>query len=488
MMPSMNAMANVLARRMTAFVAVGCIAGCTGGGPDYVKPTTEVPPVWTEQQVTAASAETAERLKDWWKDFHDPELTRLVGDVIGGNLQLQMARQRLIEARDERRVADSAEYPQINAGAQGGLANSSTTLQDPPGIGGYRTYAFGLDASWELDIFGGTRRSEEAAEANIGAAIEDRRAILVALLSEFASDYATLRATQLRIKIAQDNVGIAKSALDFTQTEFARGLTTSLAVAQAQSQLDTVRSDLPTLRAQVARLTHAIAVLTGRFPGALEKELSVPAPVVPVPPTLPLTLPSEVVANRPDIRRAERRLAASTARIGVAVSQLYPHFSIPVTLMPTTSYLSEAFSAASLAWSIGLSAGGSVYDGGKRTARIDEAKAEAESDRLAYRQTVLTALREVEDALVTLQSEAQRRDSLQSAATNSQLAADRARRLYGAGLTDFLNVLTSERSVFAAQDQLVLSDLARVEQVITLYRSLGGGWQAVNFSDEVAAK
>jgi NodT family efflux transporter outer membrane factor (OMF) lipoprotein len=471
-------------RRAFALIVAALAAGCTVG-PDYEKPELKLPPGWTEQRIDAANTQVARHLKDWWTEFHDPVLTQLVDDVIAGNLQLQMARQRLVEARAERTVAGAAEYPQIDAGAQAADAASSTTLQWPPGNGDYRTYAFGFDASWELDIFGGTKRAEQAADAGVGASIEDRRAILVTLLAELATDYATLRATQLRTVIAMRNVDTASHAVDLTTTEFARGLTTSLAVAQARAQMEAVRAVLPTLRAQSARLTHAIAVLTGRFPGELEAQLSVPKPIVPVPPALPLSLPSEVVANRPDIQRAERRFAAATARVGVAVSQLYPHFSIPLMLMPTTSYLHEAFSAASLVWSVGLSASENLYDGGQRTARIDEARAAAEIERISYRQTVLTAFREVEDALINFQTETQRRASLQAAAADSQAAFDRAQRLYTAGLTDFLNVLSTERTLYAAQDQVALSDLARVQQVITLYQALGGGWQAVTFGDEI---
>lgn len=453
-------------------------------GPDYQKPELALPAGWTEQRIDTANEAAAGRLKDWWTEFHDPVLTQLIGDVISGNLRLQMARQRLIQARAERIVAGAAEYPQIDAGAQAADAASSTTLQWPPGNGDYRTYAFGFDASWELDFFGGTKRGEQAADAGIGASIEDRRAILVTLLAELATDYATLRATQLRIVIATRNVDTARHAVDLTTTEFGHGLTTSLAVAQAQAQLESVRATVPTLRAQEARLTHAISLLTGRFPGELEAQLSVPEPIVPVPPKLPLSLPSEVVANRPDIQRAERRFAEATARVGVAVSQLYPHFSIPLMLMPTTSYLHQVFSAASLVWSVGLSASGNLYDGGQRTARVGEARAAAEIARIDYRQTVLTAFGEVEDALVNFKTETERRASLQAAAADSQTAFDRAERLYAAGLTDFLNVLSTERTLYAAQDQVALSDLARVQQVITLYQSLGGGWQAVPFDDE----
>ncbi len=473
-------------RRRTVGVMLALyLAGCTVG-PDYVKPDLNPPQTWTERDIDATAA-AASGVKDWWVEFHDPVLTHLVDEAIAGNLQLQMARQRLLEAQAERTVAGAADYPRIDALALGELANSPTTLQWPPGNGRYREYSFGFDASWELDIFGGRKRAEQAADADVDASIEDRRAVLVALLSELATEYATLRATQVRTSIAEQNLEVARHVSDLVNTEFARGLTTNVAVAQARAQMESVQAALPALRAQSARLTHAIAVLIGRFPGELQTLLAAPAQVVPAPPPLPLSLPSEVVANRPDIRRAERRYCAATARIGVAVSDLYPHFSIPLTLTPTTSYLHDAFSGASLLWMAGVSASTNVYQGGRRTALVDEAKAAAEIERVAYRQTVLTAFREVEDALASTQAEAQRRESLQAAAVDSEAAEDRAQRLFAAGLIDSLTVLSTERALFAARDQLALSDLARVQQIILLYQALGGGWQAVSFGDETAS-
>ena len=471
------------AKRLAAGALAAVLAGCTVG-PNYQQPSMTLPPGWTEQRITAANADDAASLEQWWLNFHDPALTQLVTDVIAGNLQLQQAQQRLLEARAARTIAGSADYPQISAGAVASLASSSETLTWPPGIGAYRTYGLGFDASWELDFFGGTRRAKEAADADVDAVIEQRRAILVTLISQMATDYATLRATQQRIGIAQKNVAIAKRAFDLTSTSFARGLTTDLAVSQARARLEAVNATVPLLQAAAEREIHAIAVLTGRFPGELTAQLATPAPVVPVPPALPLSVPSEVVANRPDIRHAERVLHSDTAKIGVAVSDLYPHFSIPLTLMPTTSYLHEAFTAASLVWAVGLSASQGVYEGGKRTAKVDAAKAATQADLEQYRQTVLTAFREVEDTLTTMQAETQRRASLQSAARDSEKAAGEAERLYAAGLTDFLNVISTEGTEYAAEDQLALSDLARVQQVINLYQSLGGGWQAVTFGDE----
>jgi NodT family efflux transporter outer membrane factor (OMF) lipoprotein len=476
----------VTRRHLGALLLAALLGACTVG-PNYVPPHPKLPQNWTEQPATPGEEATAaEQLKSWWTQFHDPELNRLVGEAIGGNLTLQMARQRLIEARAERTVAAAAAYPQVGFGAAASDANSSTTVIWPPGNGIYPTYQIGFDASWELDIFGGTRRAVQAADATIGATIEDRRAILVSLLAELADDYATLRATQLRISIAQGNEVLAQHLLDLTTTEFTRGLAGDLAVSQARAELETVQSALPALQAQEARLTHAIAVLLGTFPGGMEQELSRPAPTMPTTPNLPLSLPSEVVANRPDIRETERRFAAATARIGVAVAQLYPHFTIPLTMTPTSSYIHEMFSAASLVWSAGLTLAQPIYQGGRLSGQVKEARAAAMSDRLAYQQTVLTSFREVEDALVSYSSETQRDQKLSAAVADSRIAVDRAQRLYAAGLTDFLNLLTTERGLYAAEDQAALSDLARVQQLIALYKSLGGGWQSVSFNDDQA--
>jgi NodT family efflux transporter outer membrane factor (OMF) lipoprotein len=472
--------ANRRASRTAALLATLAVAACKLG-PNYEKPHQPHPPDWTEQHVTEQQSQaTLARLRQWWQEFDDPELNRLVDSAIAGNLDLAIARQRLASSRAERTIAGAAAYPQIAAQTMGGLANSSTTLQYPPGNGEYRTYSLGFDAAWELDIFGGTKRAEEAAEADVQASIEDRRAILVSLLAELATDYAALRAAQQRIAIAERAIAVAQRALDLTSTEFDRGLTTSLAVAEASAQVRLVQAGVPPLRGEVARLTHAIAVLTGRFPGELEAELTAPGPTVPTPPALPVTLPSEVIANRPDIARAERRWAAATARIGAAIAQRYPHFSIPLTLEPTSSYLSELFQGASLVWSVGLSATAPIYQGGRLRAREQEARANAEAAAITYRQTVLTAFREVEDALVTYRTDTERSATLQSAVADDRTAEDHARRLYEAGLTDFLNVLTTERTLYAAEDEEALSDLARVRQLIALYKALGGGWQAAN--------
>jgi NodT family efflux transporter outer membrane factor (OMF) lipoprotein len=457
------------------------LAACTVG-PDYRKPQLALPGDFTEPQLRAATQARAGQLQNWWRSFNDPTLDRLVTAMLAQNLQIRIAAQRLTEAAAERRIALSADLPQIDAGATASLDNSSTTLQYPPGIGGYRAYELGFDASWELDIFGGNRRAVQAADRTLEAAADDRRATLVALLGELARAYAALRASQARQAIAERNIGVARQSLGVTQLGYTRGISSNLAVAQASAELETEQAALPLLQDQQAKLIDAIAVLLGDFPVDLRASLGAPAPPLRLPPSIPASLPSEVIANRPDIARAERILAADTARIGVAVANLYPHFSIPLLLMPQTSYLRYVFTASSLAWSIGFSATETIYHGGRERAKVDEARAVAQADLLAYRQTVLTAFREVEDALIDLQTASARLALLHKAAADSRLAESRAARLFAAGLADYLQVLTTQRAVVAAEDAEQQAQLAQTQAIITLYQSLGGGWQGVTFA------
>ena len=462
------------------------LAACTVG-PDYQPDPLPLPPAWTESQ-QAAEAAAIERLKSWWSEFHDPLLDRLVAQAIAGNYDLKIARQRLVQARAQRAIAGAADYPQIHAGGSRSNSNSSTTVEYPPGIGQFHTWTAGFDASWELDIFGGTARAKEAADAEIGAALEDRRAVLVSLLGELADAYAALRVSQLRLAIAEHNIEVARKAVSLTQTQFDRGFGTELDLAQARAQQETVESGVPPLDASIARAIHAIALLQGQFPeqlGDLEAELRKTGPMLEVPKSLPLSLPSQVVENRPDIRRAERSYAAANARIGVATAAEFPDFSIPLLFEPTSSAIHTLFEARSINWSIGPAVSQLIFDGGKTDAQIEAAKAAAEAARLAYEETVQSGFREVEDALINYRTEARRLVTLQAASGDDRTVLDQATKLYGAGLTDFLKVLDAERSAYAADDVEAQSRYAEVTDVIALFKALGGGWQAVPFDDEV---
>ena len=455
------------------------MSGCTVG-PDFMAPKLDLPPQFTERPATPAEiALTDAQLTRWWTSFDDPTLDRLIDEAVAGSIDLQVARQRLIEAREQRIETAAGALPQVDFGSEVARARASTTLEYPPGFGNYHAYQLGFDASWELDIFGENRRATEAATAQVGASIADRRAILTSLLSEVAADYAGLRAAQLRLHIAQDNVNTAQQVVSLAAQEESQGVGTTLSTLQARAQLEQTQSTLPGLRAQIAVMAHAIAVLLGRYPGALERMLDRPRPLMMPPATIPNTVPSEVIANRPDVREALLQYDAANAQIGVATAEELPHFSIPISITPQSSAINTLFEGASLTYSLALSGAQHVYEGGRLNARLRAARAAAEVSELNYRQSVLTALQQVEDALVRVQTEKEANASLTLSVRDARSALGQSTRLYDAGLSDFLTVLTDERTVFAARDALAESDLALVDDYISLFKALGGGWQTI---------
>jgi NodT family efflux transporter outer membrane factor (OMF) lipoprotein len=461
-------------------LAGATLTGCTVG-PNFAHPKLDLPAQFTERPATPTDiAMTNARLANWWTSFDDPMLNDLIAQAIAGNLDLQIARQRLLQARDERDETASGAYPTVDFGASATRARASTTVEYPPGFGNYHAYQLGFDASWELDIFGANRRATEAANDQVGASIEQRRAILISLLSEVAADYATLRATQVRLSIAQDNVRTAQKVVNLAEQEDAQGIGTTLGTLQAKAQLEQTQAVLPGLQAGIAVMAHAIGVLLGRYPGDLEAQLDNPQPLMATPATIPATIPAEVIANRPDVHEAELRYAAANAQIGVAIAARLPHLSIPISITPEASAFNQLFTFASLTFSAALAATQHVYDGGKLRAQERAARAAAEAARLDYKQTVLTALQDVEDALVHLQADEAAHISLSASVRDARKSLGQSTQLYNAGLSDFLTVLTDERTVFASRDALAGSDLSLVEDYIALFKALGGGWQTID--------
>ena len=462
----------------SACVLALATAGCTVG-PDYVPPKTDAPVAWTEDKapgLIGTGPEADKQLDQWWAGFKDPMLDRLVTAAIGDNLDLKIAEQRLLEARAERASAAAGYFPTIDASGSGERQRYSTNLKFPPYGGVVNTFQAGFDASWEIDVFGKTRRAVEAADASVDASIESRRDVLVSLLAELGRDYAALRSAQARLIIAERNIKADQDALDLTREKFTGGLGNELDVAQAQAQLQTLTAAVPQLQAIVAQQSHAIAVLLGREPGALEAELATPAPLPTVPPTLPAAVPSDVVRNRPDIRAAERQIAGANAQIGVAIAQMFPSFSISPSLDLAAGSLSHLLKDGALQWGVPASVSVPIFEGGRLEANVAEAKAVAEEDRLTYRKTVLGAFQEVEDALVGYSTEQRRHAALVAAVDANRVAVQRATQLYRSGLGTFLNVLDGERSLYSAEDAAAQSDLTLTQQTIALYKALGAGW------------
>ena len=463
---------------LMALTLGGCVVG-----PKYQPPAPMAPANWSAGQ---AAPESAESLKAFWDGFNDPVLTRLIQQAVDGNLDLQMAGQRIRAAQDVVRIASSGGLPQISVGAAAEDHRQTQTLDIPPRsprFGEYPFYALGLNASWELDLFGETRRRKDSAQAAAAGAVETRRAVLVSLTAAVAGDYSAIRATEARLRIAGDTLQAARQAQALAHRGFEAGDRSHLDVSQADAQVHGVEAAIPPLQAQSDTLVHALAVLLGRTPEDFGRaELPGPA-AVPVAPALPASLPSEVIARRPDIRRAERDYAQANANVGLSIAAMYPHFSIPLSYGPTTSSLHEIFQGASLLWRVGLNASQPLYAGGRLTANVDAAKAGKDAALLSYRQTVLKAFGEVEDALTVQANEQSRYQSTSVQVADNRQAVHEAEQRYRRGQVGFLPLLDSQRQLFAAEDAQVASALANGLAAISLYKAMGGGWDGVALPD-----
>ncbi|HEY3243446.1 MAG TPA: efflux transporter outer membrane subunit [Phycisphaerae bacterium] len=338
-------------------------------------------------------------------------------------------------------------------------------------------FQMGFDATWELDIFGGIRRSVEAAEADLAAIEETRRDVFVTLLSEVALNYAELRGAQRRLTIARENIAAQRDTADLTRTRFQAGFTNELDVAQAEAQLATTQSQVPLLESAIRQAIYQLSVLLGLPPGDLVAELESHAPIPATSPSVPLGLPSDLLRRRPDIRAAERQLAAATARIGAAMADLFPKFSIAGSFGPAASDIRRLLDHRSLGWSIGPDINWPIFEGGRIRANIEVQNARQEQALATYEKVVLTAFQDVESALIAYTNEKTRLESLARAVRADQRALELSNELYSRGLTAFLNVLDSQRALYLAQDELVQSEQAAVVDLIALYKALGGGWE-----------
>lgn len=462
-------------RTMAAFVLGVCLSSCTPVGPDYHPPQASLPASWSEAQNQESKTEPTE-LKKWWRAFNDPVLDQLIERALKDNQDLAIAQARLQQARAQRIRVASAAGPAVSAGGLAEADRDSRVLNNITG-GRSDTWRAGVDVSWELDIFGGTRRAVESAEAEIGAVAADREALQVSLLAEIADDYVALRVAQMRLAIARDKVVNLRKSEQLAERARQRGLGSSAEVLQARAEREAAEAEPAQREAEIARYSHAIGVLAGGFPGDWKRVLTDSSPGLPVVPVLPQLMPSEVIRQRPDLRADERRLASAMAKIGVAEAMRYPHFSIPLGIGTTASLLHDLFSGASLAWSAGMQSSQMLYDGGRVRAEVKAAEAEKEAARLTWERDVRFALRDVEDSLTLLNSERQRTGLLTAAVTDSQQALSRTMRLYRQGLSAYLPVLVAQRSANQALDALAVSQGEEIRSAILLYKALGAGWQ-----------
>lgn len=443
-------------------------------GPDYVPPADQAPQDWhTElrQGLTAGRMDPV-RLASWWTTLDDPILARLIDQAVANNLDLQQAMARVREARARRGISRSGHYPSLDA------SGSARRSQSTENSGGDTRsfYSLGFDAGWEIDIFGGVRRAVQAAEADLAASREDMHDVLVSLTAEVALNYLDVRTLQGRLGVARRNLAIQEETYDFISWRYQAGLSNELALQQSRYNLERSRAQIPVLQSSLAASKNLLAILLGKPPGSVHPLLKAERPIPQPPAAVLVGVPAETLRQRPDIRRAERTLAAQTARIGVATADLYPKFRLAGSIGLESLSSSDLFTSASETWNIGPSFSWNIFDGSAIRNNIEVQNAIQQQLLLAYEVSVLDALGEVENILTAYMEEKLRHDHLNKAVEAARQAEELARIQYDEGLTDFTTVLEAQQSLFALEDQLVESEGTITANLVRLYKALGGGW------------
>lgn len=469
-------------------VAAGMLGACTVGpnyAPPQVKMDADFGPLAATQPSTQPGAATTPAPGSeaaWWEALNDPLLDQLVARAAAANLDVRQAAARIRAARAQFAVASGGQYPQANVA--GGYTRQRFSQNaapfnafDVPNFPWeFNLYQLGFDASWELDIFGGTRRALQAANADIAARIEERRGLLVSIAAEVARNYVLLRGNQLEIRLAQDNLRLQRESLALTQEQMNKGMGTQLDVSRAQAQVAATEAAIPLLERNAWQAIHRIALLANESVEGLAI-LQEPRPIPAVPQAVTVGVPAELLRRRPDIRQAERRLAAATARTGAAQAALYPRLSLTGFFNLQSESIDDLFTWKSRAFSIAPTVRWPIFDAGTLRAAVQVRTAGQEEALAGYEATVRQAVTEVRDGLVAFTTERRRRGSLAEAVTADRQALDLAQQLYGQGLTDFLTVLDAERELFTAQDALARSETDQATALIGLYKALGGGWE-----------
>jgi multidrug efflux system outer membrane protein len=454
-------------------VITALLAACTVG-PTYQPPSPDMPSRWSESAENV-SARADAKISAWWTLFKDPVLDSLITRAIASNQDLHLAETRIREARAQRHVTASNSFPMV--GASSSYIHGRTGENTSSGLTEQDLYQAGFDVNWEIDIFGGTRRATEAADASVAASVEDGRDVLVSLVAEVSRNYLELRGIQQRLVLAKENISLQEKTADMARKRFQIGVGDEQAVVQAETQLAIARAQTPPLESAASQTMHQLAFLLGQMPETLIPELTGKKPIPAIPPQVPVTLPSELLRQRPDIRRAERQLAAATAEVGVATAELFPKFSLAAFLGLESTDFSQLVTSGSRFWSAGPQVKWSLFDGGKVRAGIDASNSRRDRAQIFYEKTVLTALVETENALVAFSREQQTRQSLKTAVIAGQRALSISKTKYELGFVDLLNVLQTELAYYQAQDQLAQSEQRLSLDMVALFKALGGGWE-----------
>jgi NodT family efflux transporter outer membrane factor (OMF) lipoprotein len=474
---------------MLILIASVLLAGCSVG-PDFVQPNSHLPE-------KSFFGDDGVQLPDnrlpsptdatWWRIFHDPILTALDQQVAEANLDVRTATVRLAESRFQRGVASASLFPSINGDAKYQRElfsqNGIVSLLGPVAVPPINEYNTGFDASWEIDLWGKVRRQVEAADAQVEQAEDQRRDALVSNLAEVARDYIQLRGVQMQIKIAVDNLAVDRGTLQLARDRQQRGLQNGLDVENAAAQVESVRAQIPMLEQQESEYLNALSLLLDQPPGVLRGFLGRANSVPPSPPQIPLGVPSELARRRPDIRAAEDQLHAATANIGVAVASFYPSVQLNGTVGFDALDFTNLFKGSSLQYMVGPSVSLPIFAGGKLRNMLELQNKQQQEAAIQYHKTVLQAWHDVVNALVAHRLERTRRARLKLQGDHSRQALGLARARYNDGVTDFLTVLDTERTLLQAEQQYATSTTNVALDLVQLFKALGGGWETV-FAEE----
>jgi NodT family efflux transporter outer membrane factor (OMF) lipoprotein len=472
-------------------VAAGCMVG-----PNYKRPATEMPDAYRElasspttqpatQPTTQPTTFTATGPAEirWWRQLGDPQLTDLVEQSVKANYGVAAAGARLREARAARQVAQSLLYPQVGVGASALRFRGSEAAIGLPGLDlEDNLFQIGFDASWVVDVFGGTRRGVESAKASEQAAAADRRAVVLMVAAETARAYLELRGTQRELQINQTILEEQRQTLSVTEDRRRNGLASDLEVLRARTEVESTAAEIPPLQQAGRQYIHVISTLLGLEPTALAAELEKPEPIPAVPGQVAVGIPSDLLRRRPDIQGAERQLAATTAQVGVATAQLFPQVVLGGSAGLQSRDSGDLFNGnsgrnPSSYYLAGPTINWTAFDAGRRKAGVRFAEAQVDAAKASYQDTVLRAFREVESSLVAVDRSRARVNDLKRLSASARQSADIARRDYERGILDQLTVLDAQRQSNRADMLLAQGEVQHVVNAVTLYKALGGGWE-----------
>lgn len=456
------------------------IGGCAPVGPDYKKPDISVGDKWySELNRGLTSTEDPNILSQWWKTLDDPMLTALIDRAVSSNLDMKIARSRVRQARANRGKVQASLFPTLNfsgsdtwsrSGVEGGTGETT------------QLYSAGFDAGWEIDVFGGVRRSLESSESSLQADQEGLYDTLVSLIAEVALNYIDVRTYQYRIEKVEENLQAQAETYQLVQWQSQADLIDDLAVQQALYNLESTRSQLPSLNTSLQQAMNSIAVLLGEKPGDINEKLKISRPLPSIPAAIAVGIPADVIRRRPDIRKAEHQLASQTAQVGVATADLYPKFTLSGSISGSGASINRLGNRMSAVndWNTSYGPGirWPIFDAGKIRQNIIVQNELQEQALLNYESVILSAVEEVENALTAYVNEYTRTNNLEKAVEAAKSAVDLSEQEYQSGLVDFSNVLDAQRSLLSFENQLAESEGTAASNLIRLYKALGGGWSS----------